>query len=66
MRRFISTTLIAASLLAGTLSLTGCIVAPRDHGRVVRHDGPEHRHDHDHDGDHDHGHDHDHDGNHQY
>lgn len=57
MRRFISTVLIAASVLMGTLALNGCIVVPpRDHGYIVRHDGHDQRHDrdrdHDRDGDH--------------
>lgn len=52
MRRFMSTVLIALSLLTGTLSLSGCLIAPpRDHG-YGHHDNRGHGHDHDHDHDH--------------
>lgn len=58
MRRFMSTVLIALSLLTGTLSLSGCLIAPpRDHG-YGHHDDRGRGHDRNHD------HDHDRDGNH--
>ena len=48
MRRFMTTTLIAASVLAGSLSLQGCIVVPpRDHGYVGYHHDHDRGHDHD-------------------
>lgn len=54
MRRFIPTMLIAVSLLAGTLSLSGCLVVPtRGHGHSG-HDNRGHGHDRGHDRDHDH------------
>jgi hypothetical protein len=48
MRRFMTTTLIAASVLVGSLSLNGCIVVPpRDHGYVGHHRDHDRRHDND-------------------
>jgi hypothetical protein len=34
MRRLLSAVLLSAALLGGTLSLTGCIIAPPRHARV--------------------------------
>ncbi|MHB1059507.1 MAG: hypothetical protein ACYC0F_16665 [Rhodanobacter sp.] len=59
MRRFMSAFLLAASLLTGTLALSGCIVVPpRHHGHATGYDGRDHHHDRDrhHDHDHDHWH----------
>lgn len=62
MRRFMTTALIAVTAIVGTLSLSGCIIAPpHDRDRVVVHDRGDYHHDHDRDhDDRDHDHDHDH------